>query len=332
VSAQLLARHDFRAACSERDFGTIFDLMRKYDGASQDRISSPVDGLSQSRVSRIVRGKDRITSLELIERVADSLHIPGSYLGLAPRHWEIGGDLFSNPQPLPEVQQSPSSTTDRTMALPAGLIVDLHEAKLRYDGAIYYAYQLRRLVNLGAEPVTRYPIRISVDRFPGDVERSSSLYRENPLRWESLQLAASCDGEPMNRRIKYDFDSFKEVWLCFENSEGRFPLYPEETATVEYSFQVSDAQWGQWFQRTIRVPTRSLSVQLDFPVELDPMVWGTETSLTAEALPFRTPIRSIESDGRRFFTWSKDGPPLHAEYRLQWKFRARPGNSSNPHD
>ena len=33
--------------------------MRKYDGASQDRIASPIEGLTQSRVSRVMRGHDR---------------------------------------------------------------------------------------------------------------------------------------------------------------------------------------------------------------------------------------------------------------------------------
>ena len=89
VSAALLAREDFRAAFQARDFAIVFRLMKKYDGASQDRISSPVDGLTQSRVSRIMRGDDRVASLDVIERIVDSLGIPGSYVGLAPRDWEL---------------------------------------------------------------------------------------------------------------------------------------------------------------------------------------------------------------------------------------------------
>jgi hypothetical protein len=88
VSQDLLARDDFRAACSARDFAEIFRLMQKWDGASQDRICSPVDGLSQSRVSKIMRGEDRIAGIEIIERIVDSLRIPGQYLGLATREWE----------------------------------------------------------------------------------------------------------------------------------------------------------------------------------------------------------------------------------------------------
>jgi transcriptional regulator with XRE-family HTH domain len=89
VSAQLLAREDFREACTERDFAKVFRLLRQWDGASQDKIASAIEGLSQSRVSRIMRGSDRIASLGVIERVADALQIPGTYFGLAPRPWEV---------------------------------------------------------------------------------------------------------------------------------------------------------------------------------------------------------------------------------------------------
>ncbi|WP_131769179.1 peptide deformylase [Candidatus Protofrankia californiensis] len=325
VSAELLARPDFRAACSVRDFGTIFRLMRKYDGASQDRISSPVDGLSQSRVSRIARGEDRIASLDLIERIADALRIPGGYFGLAPRRWESTTQP-AGPQPVPAQASQPVATTPpaQPVASSGGLIVEVDEATLRYDDATYYAHQMRRIVNTGTEPVTRYLMRISVDRYPGDPERSARLYRAKPLRWDFLWLSATCNGEPMNWKIKTDWDALKEVWLCFENSQGHFPLYPGDTAVIEYSYRVSDDRWGPWFQRAVRVPTRSLSVRLDFPAEVDPVVWGMETSMTAEALPFRTAIARTETAGRRVFSWSTDEPPLHARYRLEWNFRAQP--------
>jgi|GEM_PF-1614990 len=88
VSPDLLARDEFRAACEALDFRTVFRLMRKYDGASQDRVSSPVPGLTQSRVSRVMSGETRITSLDVVQRIADALRIPGAYFRLAPRPWE----------------------------------------------------------------------------------------------------------------------------------------------------------------------------------------------------------------------------------------------------
>jgi peptide deformylase len=172
--------------------------------------------------------------------------------------------------------------------------------------------------------VTRYLMRISVDRYPGQPERSNALYRARPLSWDHLGLTASCDGEPMTWRVKADRDAFKEAWLCFENDRGRFPLYPGQTATISYSYTVDDGRWGPWFQRAVRLPTRRLSVDLVFPTGLDPVVWGTETSATAEAVPLRIrPVRA-DRDGSAVFSWATSDPPVGARYRLEWRFRSRP--------
>ena len=208
---------------------------------------------------------------------------------------------------------------------PGGLVVEHDEAELRYDGATYRTLQRRKLLNTGDTPITRYLIRISVDRHPGDPERSNVLYRENPLTWDELQLYALHDGKhPMRWDVRYDRDAFKELWLRFENEHGRFPLYPGDSAWIEYGYQVSDEKWGNWYQRAVRVPTRHLAVRLVFPSDLDPMVWGMETLMTAESQPFRTAIERDQEDGQDRFTWSTDEPPLHARYRLEWTFREEP--------
>jgi len=206
----------------------------------------------------------------------------------------------------------------------AGLIVEDDHAELAYDGAFFRASQRRLLRNSGVDPVTRYLMRISVDRYPGQPERSNALYRARPLTWDQLGLAASCDGEPMTWRVKADRDAFKEAWLCFENDRGRFPLYPGQTATISYSYTVDDGRWGPWFQRAVRLPTRRLSVSLVFPAALDPVVWGTETSATAEAIPLRTRPAHAERGSQAVYSWATSDPPVGARYRLEWRFRDRP--------
>ena len=206
----------------------------------------------------------------------------------------------------------------------AGLVVEHDHAELHYLDGRYQALQRRKLRNVGSEPVSRYLIRISVDRYPGDPERSNELYREHPLSWSDLGLFARCRGDEMDWRVKHDRDAFKEIWLLFENRHGHFPLYPGESVWIEYGYTVGADQWGQWFQRAVRLPTRRLSVQLAFPTSLQPAVWGMETSMTAEALPFRTAIQAEDTAGTRQFTWAVDDPPLHARYRLEWNFRAAP--------
>ncbi|MCY0932336.1 hypothetical protein OTB20_40550 [Streptomyces sp. H27-H1] len=160
----------------------------------------------------------------------------------------------------------------------------------------------RRLRNTGSEPITRYLIGSSVDRYPGESERSNTHYRVHSLTWDELALTATCRGEAMRWEAKHDRDAFKEIWLVFENAQGRFPLYPGESVWIEYADSVGDEKWGRWFQRAVRLPTEHLQVSLAFPAALDPVVWGTETSMSAEASPLRTaPVRS-EEGGMRVFT------------------------------
>ncbi|MEU0659798.1 hypothetical protein [Streptomyces lavendulocolor] len=169
-------------------------------------------------------------------------------------------------------------------------------------------------------------------RQPRDPEQSNAHYRAHPLTWDELDLTATCRGEPMRWQAKHDRDAFKEVWLLFDNEHGRFPLYPGESVWIEYAYTVGDEKWGNWFQRAVRLPTEQLEVQLAFPAALDPVVWGTETSMTAEASPLRTPpVRSDDGELRQF-TWITTTPALHARYRLEWRFRARPEHDTDQGD
>ncbi|GAA3604407.1 hypothetical protein GCM10022223_20050 [Kineosporia mesophila] len=88
VSELLLAREDFQAACRSRDVGKVFRLLQQWDGVSQDKIAAPIEGFTQSRVSRLIRNLDRVQTIDVIEHISDGIHIPGSFFGLIPRHWE----------------------------------------------------------------------------------------------------------------------------------------------------------------------------------------------------------------------------------------------------
>jgi peptide deformylase len=233
----------------------------------------------------------------------------------------IGGTVGRDP-PVPG-QWLPPGT---------GLVVEQEVADLSLVDSGYRCTVRRALYNASTEPVSRYLVRIAVDRFPGEPERSNRHHREHPLRWDELDLRATClagDGasddptgwEPMEWRAKHDRDAFKEVWLLFENANGRFPLYPGNRTTIEYAYTVGMDKWGPWFQRAVRLPTRRLTVRLNLPAALSPAVWGLETSLSAEEVPLRTPIAVRAAEDRVIFEWSTDSPPLNARYRLQWRFR-----------
>ncbi len=285
----------------ELPFSAELARWRSLRGMSKKRLAAAM-GFDASYLSHVEAG--RMHASELFARKAEAaLDADGGLL----RVWSRDG------RPGPED------------ALPAGgLIVEDDHAELVYDGTLFRASQRRLLRNDGPDPVTRYLMRISVDRDPGQPERSNALYRARPLTWDQLGLTALCDGEPMTWRVKADRDAFKEAWLCFENDRGRFPLYPGQQATISYCYTVDDGHWGPWFQRAVRLPTRRLSVDLVFPAGLDPVVWGTETSATAEAVPLRTrPVRT-DRDGSVVFSWATSDPPVGARYRLEWRFRNRP--------
>jgi transcriptional regulator with XRE-family HTH domain len=205
------------------------------------------------------------------------------------------------------------------------MVVEQEHAHLTYDGATYTAFQRRLIRNIGTSPISRYLVRISVDRYPGSSERSNQFYRSHPLTCEELQLEAWMnDGEPLAWSVHHDRDAFKELWLLFENEQGRYPLYPGDATWLHYRYNVSDRKWGNWFQRAVRLPTQHLDVRLTLPADLGPMVWGTESSTQAHGLPLRTPINECISGDLHTYHWSTGEPPLHARYRLEWRFRARP--------
>ncbi|MGE5281094.1 MAG: peptide deformylase [Chloroflexota bacterium] len=121
--------------------------------------------------------------------------------------------------------------------------------------------------------------------------------------------------------VKHDRDAFKEIWLRFENADGKFPLYPGDSTTIEYHYAVTADKWGKWWQRAIRVPTERLSIELVFPASVDPMLWGLHTSMTAERLPVQPAMNRKSTDGRVIYTWSTHKPVLHSRFRFEWRFR-----------
>ncbi|CUW31746.1 peptide deformylase [Streptomyces reticuli] len=288
---------------------------RDVRGLSQSALASKV-GYTPSYVSKVEGGQ--LPPSSAFANQADDVLRAGGAIRRAYRDLEAAGRA--------SIPHQPQNGED---AHATSLIVEHEDTTLYYDGHTYRATQRRRLFNDSPDPVTRYLIRISVDRYPGNPERSNQHYREHPLTWDEIDLAANLDGEELIWRVKHDRDAFKELWLLFENEHGQYPLYPGDSAWLEYSYTVGDDKWGTWFQRAVRLPTRRMSVRLDFPAEIDPTVWGTETTMTAEALPFRTAIRRTDEDGRRIYSWTTDDPPLHARYRLEWKFRARPDQEEN---
>ncbi|MGO1056707.1 peptide deformylase [Crossiella sp. CA198] len=289
------------------DFPTEFKVFRDLRGHSQEALGKRL-GYDRSYINKIENGKKRPPA-DFV-RKADAILAAG---GLLYRAWESDRRLEDQEQ----------STSD-SAGIGHGLINEHEDTTLAYNDGEFVITVQRTLVNNSLEPVERYPIRISVNRYPDQPDRYKTLYRNDPLLWEEIQLEAHCNGEPMSWQVKADHDAIKELYLLFKNQKMQFPLYPGETAQIVYCFRVPARKWGPWFQRAIRLPTKKLTVTLDFPMDLSPAVWGKETTAAVYQMPFRTPIHRIVNGDRALYVWTTDDPPLDARYRLEWHFKADP--------
>ncbi|MFD7055557.1 multiprotein-bridging factor 1 family protein [Streptomyces mirabilis] len=304
------------------NFAAEVAYWREVRGMSRKALAELM-GFHPSYVSHIESGRHRPT--EDFARRADETLNAGKAI------WRRWGDYEAARarQTTAAAAVPTPRRTEQPYATGSAIVVEHDAARLDYDGRLYRLTMRRLLRNTGDAPITRYLIRISVDRYPGNPERSNAHYRVHPLTWDELALTATCRGEAMRWEAKHDRDAFKEVWLLFDNDQGRFPLYPGDSVWIEYAYTVSDTKWGRWFQRAVRLPTEHLEVTLAFPAALDPVVWGTETSMTAEASPLPSAPSRREEGGMRLFTWSTARPAQHARYRLEWRFRARPEQDVN---
>jgi len=240
VSPQLLAREDFHAACQERNFREVFRLMRKYDGVSQDKMSSPVDGLTQSRMSKVMTGKERITTVEVIERIAEALHIPGAYFRLAPLKWESDtppADLSILHTGAPAVVREPvGELIDRRLSL---------EIDVAPDGAVTLNYR-QELFNGGSVPFTRLTRELWFEHTSG------------PLVVEALPV----DEDDENARhliIKQLHQSrLNATYAC-----QVFPaVQPGETATIAYTCTGGRFVDAHYWRQSVLVPTEELRMRL----------------------------------------------------------------------
>ncbi|MFD6949574.1 hypothetical protein A6A08_07495 [Nocardiopsis sp. TSRI0078] len=108
IPAWAWEREETRRVLCERDIAGLLRLAQAH-GVSQTRIASAT-GVAQGRVSEILSGRRTVSSLRLIERIADGLGMPNPsrvLFGLAPRQPSVsvegpgvGGDSSASTGPL----------------------------------------------------------------------------------------------------------------------------------------------------------------------------------------------------------------------------------------
>lgn len=90
---QMLTRPDFMQACARRDIGEVLRLAKQWGGVgfTSSHLARRCE-LTVSRVQDYINGRVRAQRVEMFERIADGLHIPGAMFDLAARSWETGAD------------------------------------------------------------------------------------------------------------------------------------------------------------------------------------------------------------------------------------------------
>ncbi|MEV5899733.1 helix-turn-helix transcriptional regulator [Streptomyces sp. NPDC052127] len=112
LPARLLTDPEMINACRARDFGRVFRLVKTRAGIYPSMIARRCE-LTPSRVGEVIAGRRQLLHMDVVERIADGLRIPGHMLGLARRPWETPQALVVTEREAPQVpepeQQAPAS-------------------------------------------------------------------------------------------------------------------------------------------------------------------------------------------------------------------------------
>jgi transcriptional regulator with XRE-family HTH domain len=279
------------------DFASALAALRTQRGLSKRALAAEM-GFDPSYVSHVEGRRHRPTQ---------------DFARRAEMVLRAGGAIWKSYETYEALRQHPAiaGAADTGMWLPpgTGLAVEREAATLAYRDERFHVHVRRDLYNAGYEAVVRFPVYVG-----------SGDWHDIGFFGNILGADGHVDG--MTWQASGDWNAANELWLQFENDDGRFPLYPGERVALEYGFRVPARTWGTSFQRAVRWPTRDLSVALDFPGDRRPAVWGTVSSLSAEAAPLDSPIRATSEGDRTRFSWSIESPVLQARYRFEWRFRA----------
>ncbi|RPK78767.1 Protein involved in sporulation [Streptomyces sp. ADI97-07] len=112
LPAGLLTDPEMINACRVRDFARVFRLAKTRAGIYPSMIARRCE-LTPSRVGEVIAGRRQLLHMDVIERIADGLRIPGHMLGLARRSWETPQALVVTERETPQVprpeEQAPAS-------------------------------------------------------------------------------------------------------------------------------------------------------------------------------------------------------------------------------
>ncbi|WP_371528706.1 helix-turn-helix domain-containing protein [Streptomyces sp. NBC_01283] len=109
LPAGLLTDPEMIAACQGRDFAQIFRIVKVKAGIYPSMIARRCE-LTPSRVGEVMAGRRQLLHMDVVERIADGLRIPGHMLGLARRLWETPETLGVAESEVPQEPEADRST------------------------------------------------------------------------------------------------------------------------------------------------------------------------------------------------------------------------------
>jgi transcriptional regulator with XRE-family HTH domain len=168
--------YDHETELGDRDVGALFRLARRYAGASQHRIAAAT-GVPQSRVNRLINNRcGPVTRIDVLERIADGLNLPGrarGLMGLADRQ----AIASAAPGPLQEAGANrvlPRRAVHRLAVEPAASPAGIHRAD---DGD-------RTACHVPSEAIP------GPQRWPHTVQGSETEGGDPTDRWQALHTFA----------------------------------------------------------------------------------------------------------------------------------------------
>ncbi|MET0418546.1 MAG: helix-turn-helix transcriptional regulator [Actinoplanes sp.] len=284
--------------------------LRRTSGLSQKELALRM-GVVPSYISHVESGRHRPTA-EFTWRAEDALDGQGRLTEAFEQYWRA-------------VHKPDTAVPLRRPQMPgAELVVEHEEAGVRLDAAGYYRVTLVRQVrNVGQRPLIRFPTRIAADAYPDDTPCSTAFYQHHPVTVDGSGFWATLNGEPTSWTMARDRPAYKKINIEFAPGGTPQPVYPGSVAELACGYTLHWSQWGDWFGREIRWPTRRLSVALTFPRKLGAHPAGQENSWTTDR-DLRLDA-GAEADGVAVtYRWTTVSPVLGTQYRFTWSFRRAP--------
>ncbi|MFI1962888.1 helix-turn-helix domain-containing protein [Streptomyces pathocidini] len=182
---ELLASSEWQEACRRRDFACVFRLVKVKAGLYPSRIAA-LCGMTPSRVGEIMAGRRSLAHIDVIERVADGLRIPGAMLGLAHRPWEI--PVLTHTRQLAPAKESkrtvpPAEGLDDLLALADGQVTHSTLIALRSSVEDYW----RRDDQHGGAPLR--PAVVGHLRYVSQLMRTTDTQLRHDLEALAAELA-----------------------------------------------------------------------------------------------------------------------------------------------